>query len=563
MAMRSRVEACRQKKIVASLAAILGFASMPGFAANIVVQACSDADIFHAGNPPLFLYGLRSSVGRANSGDTIDMTRLHNCTITLTAGAIPITVKNLSFVGPSDNTLTIDGNNSDRVFNHVGYTLNHINPGVLMLSNMTITHGKASGNGGCIQSVKGGTVDLFVGVTITGCSASGKGGGIAAPYVQTNHSTISNNVGGGIYASGTRTSAPDAYLENSTISGNTGGAGVISNPAGYTYILTSTIAYNTSSTCGGIDAGKTTSQVDVRFSNVTGNSAGNGTASIAGGICGGTISLYNATASYNDGGTGGVASYGKTSAPFYGLTVNRSTIANNIGHLKSGGASAQAAEIIYSTINANKSYDSYTSALADHAAGGVGASNIKSMNSTISGNYGQAEGGIVASQATIFNSTIAFNKSYTVGDRFGGGIVMGGFGCARTTCSYSLSLYSTIVANNTVPNNVLGGAKTAESDVQLLGNGISLNTSNSLVMASNSANSSITADPLLLPLANNGGTVQTHALGPHSPALGVGSNPQNLGFDERGSGFSRSWVNGQTDIGAYQTQDRIFYNGFQ
>lgn len=546
----------RRHRLAACLVTALGLGGsvMPAIAANVVVKACSDADVFISNPPfpPLILTGLRSSVASAKDGDTIDMTALTNCTITLTEGEIPITVNNLEFVGPNNQTLTIDGKSRDRVFVHTG-------TGKILFENLTIAHGAAAFNGGCIQSA--GTVSLFTGVTVTGCSASGKGGGIAAPYVQTNRSTISNNVGGGIYASGTRTIAPDAYLENSTISGNTGGAGLAGNKAGFTYILTSTIIYNTSTTCGGIDAGSGTnaaSIVDVRFSNVTGNNAGKGSTSVAGGICGGTISLYYASVSGNAGSTGGVASYGKEAAVnTYGFTANRSTIADNTGYSKSGGVLSNSAYIFDSTISGNTSAASDVYALL-HGAAGIHTASGKFTNSTVSGNRGQAEGGIVASQATIFNSTIAFNTSYTAGYQFGSGIVIGAVGCARATCSYNLSLYSTIVANNAVV-----GLANSESDVQLLGTGVSLSASNSLIMASNRANSSITADPQLLPLANNGGTVQTHALSRHSPAIGTGSNPKGLGFDERGSGFSRSWVNGQTDIGAYQTQDRIFYNGFQ
>ena len=541
----------RPLHLAACLATALGLGGLvtPAIAANIVVRACSDDDIFH---PPLILFGLRSSVAVANDGDTIDLTKLGTCTITLTNGAIPVTVNNLEFVGPTSQIVTIDGQSSDRVFNHTG-------TGGILFENLTIAHGKTAGNGGCIQST--GTVDLFVNVVVTGCSAGGKGGGIAAPYVQANHSTISHNVGGGIYASGTRTSAPDAYLENSTISGNTGGAGLAANKAGYTYILTSTIANNTSTTCGGIDAGSgsnTGSIVDMRFSSVTGNNAGNGSSSVAGGICGGTISLYHASVSDNAGGTGGVASYGKAAAVnFYGFTANRSTIADNTGYSRSGGVLSNSAYIFDSTISGNTSAASGVFTIF-YGAAGIHTATGKFTNSTVSGNRGQTEGGIVASQATIFNSTIAFNTTYTTGDQYGGGIVIGGFGCARATCSYNLSLYSTIVANN-----IVVGIPKRESDVQLLGTGVSLNASSSLIMASNRANSSITADPQLLALASNGGPVQTHALSPHSPAIGKGGNQLTLDFDERGSGFSRSWVNGQTDIGAYQTQDRIFYNGFQ
>jgi hypothetical protein len=70
-------------------------------------------------------------------------------------------------------------------------------------------------------------------------------------------------------------------------------------------------------------------------------------------------------------------------------------------------------------------------------------------------------------------------------------------------------------------------------------------------------------DPLLLPLANNGGPTQTHAFRDGSPAFGNGNNNSSLGTDQRGSGFPRT-VNGTTDIGAFQQQvrDVVFASGF-
>src|ERR1700756_3128891 len=137
------------QRLATCLATALGLGGLtpPAIAANIVVTACSDADIVH---PPLHLFGLRSSVFIANDGDTIDMTRLGTCTITLTNGAIPITVNNLEFVGPNSQTLPTNGQSSDRVSNHTA-------TGRILFENLTIAHGKTAGNGGCIQSA--GTVD--------------------------------------------------------------------------------------------------------------------------------------------------------------------------------------------------------------------------------------------------------------------------------------------------------------------------------------------------------------------------------------------------------------------
>ena len=537
------------KRLATCLATALGLGGLipPANAANIVVTACSDADIVH---PPLHLFGLRSSVFSANDGDTIDMTKLGTCTITLTNGAIPITVNNLQVVGPNSQTLTIDGQSSDRVFNHTG-------TGGILFENLTIAHGKTAGNGGCIQSA--GTVDLFLNVTVTGCSASGKGGGIAARYVQTDHSTISNNAGGGVYASGTRTSAPDAYLENSTISGNTGGAGLAGNCVGRVTIQNSVIENNTSSTTsGGINmccfGPNNASVVNMSYSSVLGNN-GDKVDRFSGGICAEYVYLSRSNVSGNKGRVGGILTgFGNNGG--YDFSADRSTIADNIGYVETGGVSSSHASVEYSTISGNQSV---------HSEGGLRATTSRFVNSTISGNHGYYGGGISTNVATLFNSTVAFNASSKAsgdnlnGNRFySGGITNLNFQCPPF-CNPGVSMASTIVANNGV------GVLNAESDVYVVNTSTLTGTLiafNSLIMSSNIPSSSLKADPLLLPLASNGGPVQTHALSPRSPAIGTGSNPKGLGFDERGSGFARSWVNKQTDIGAYQTQDRIFYDGF-
>ena len=60
-------------------------------------------------------------------------------------------------------------------------------------------------------------------------------------------------------------------------------------------------------------------------------------------------------------------------------------------------------------------------------------------------------------------------------------------------------------------------------------------------------------DPLLGPLADNGGPTLTHALLAGSPAIDRGSNPAGLAWDQRGAGFAR--VSGvRADAGAFELQ---------
>ena len=59
------------------------------------------------------------------------------------------------------------------------------------------------------------------------------------------------------------------------------------------------------------------------------------------------------------------------------------------------------------------------------------------------------------------------------------------------------------------------------------------------------------SDPLLAPLADNGGPTPTHALLPGSPAINQGSSTESN--DQRGAPFVRNFGGG-VDIGAYERQ---------
>jgi hypothetical protein len=76
----------------------------------------------------------------------------------------------------------------------------------------------------------------------------------------------------------------------------------------------------------------------------------------------------------------------------------------------------------------------------------------------------------------------------------------------------------------------------------------------------------LSANPLLGPLAPNGGPTLTHALGEGSPAIDAGSNDGELEFDQRGPDFVRVF-GAAADIGAFEVQpaappDVIFADGF-
>lgn len=200
-------------------------------------------------------------------------------------------------------------------------------------------------------------------------------------------------------------------------------------------------------------------------------------------------------------------------------------------------------------------------------------------NCTISGNSTPTEGGGIyiapgyAVNVTVRNTTIAGNTAGTIGGgimtrntppRFPGPIELvvqnctiannqangtatgqGGGGIGVLLAAGKVSIESTIVANNTNANapDVLGAIAANYSLVrnQL---GATINGSNNLPAG---------ADPRLGPRQNNGGTTETIALLPGSPAINAGSNRANLSTDQRGAGFPRVFESA-ADIGAFEVQ---------
>ena len=135
----------------------------------------------------------------------------------------------------------------------------------------------------------------------------------------------------------------------------------------------------------------------------------------------------------------------------------------------------------------------------------------------------------------IDNSTIASNTS----GRPGAGIYLAGIANA-------LTLRSSIVAGNLTTG--------VHDDIAAM-TAFTIGGSNNLVIAA-AANvtlppGTIHADPMLAPLANNGGPTQTMGLLAGSPAIGAGSNPNGYANDQRGGGYPRV-VGAAVDIGAFE-----------
>ncbi|TWT90756.1 hypothetical protein Mal64_11530 [Pseudobythopirellula maris] len=172
-------------------------------------------------------------------------------------------------------------------------------------------------------------------------------------------------------------------------------------------------------------------------------------------------------------------------------------------------------------------------------------------NSTLSGNTSdQSFGGalhLYGATTTLRGSTVYANRSYN-----GGSIAV-----TRDSFPTTLLLENTIVAGGAD----LGGAAVGEFDSPFGVSGVVIEADYSLIGSLGTApltgnHALLNIDPLLGPLADNGGLTLTHAPLPGSPALDAGDPSVVFDlaeFDQRGEPFYRV-QGGRIDIGAYEVQ---------
>ncbi|MBP8294747.1 MAG: DUF11 domain-containing protein [Burkholderiales bacterium] len=166
------------------------------------------------------------------------------------------------------------------------------------------------------------------------------------------------------------------------------------------------------------------------------------------------------------------------------------------------------------------------------------------VNSTFSGNTANSGGAIhnAGDIATITNST------------FSGNVAASGGGIHNSIDGNIGELASSIVAGNAAPSGPDIDNQGAMSAAYF--NLIGINSGHTITngVDNNQVGTAVTPlNPLLGPLASNGGPTQTRALLAGSPAINAGANALPLVFDQRGEPYLRNF-GGQTDIGAYEVQ---------
>jgi hypothetical protein len=227
------------------------------------------------------------------------------------------------------------------------------------------------------------------------------------------------------------------------------------------------------------------------------------------------LTMLSSVVAFNEASSvGGVSAFGD-------ITVDMSAIVGNVGFMYGGGLAV---------------------------GSGKGAPAII-KNTTISGNNGPIVSGMAAfdGNVAVYNCTIAFNSSSDLHGTVG-----------LMNFADHLLLESSIVANNTwAPPTGAPLGNDIDGRDTLLG-------SHNLIVLPDIPipGDTIREDPLLEPLAYNGGVTPTHALSRKSPAIDVGSNETNAKFDQRGRGYARIFGE-QADIGAYELNaDELLVDGF-
>ncbi|MEP6484908.1 MAG: choice-of-anchor Q domain-containing protein [Rudaea sp.] len=301
-------------------------------------------------------------------------------------------------------------------------------------------------------------------------------------------------------------------------------------------------------------------------------------------VAGGTLTIGNCVISNNtsDSAGGGIAASGA-------LTIDHSIITGNTAGNAGGGIEAGATTSVYDSLISNNMTLSSTGS----GGGGVFASStFRAHNTTFSGNTSASGGGAIFGSAAVNlnDSTINGNKAQ---NGPGGGIGGDSINLSESTVTGNsatgaggavqadmfTATYSTIAQNSSTSMSGGGADFTSGADAQgsiLYGNTPDdLSTSSTLALGGNlnlvgtsavaTPSDTISCNPMLATLANNGGPTLTMALQTGSCAIDAAASTPSDTSDQRG--FSRpAIVSTNADIGAYEfgasDPDKIFADGF-
>ena len=211
------------------------------------------------------------------------------------------------------------------------------------------------------------------------------------------------------------------------------------------------------------------------------------------------------------------------------LSINTTSFINNTS--SDGGGAIYNDETAVLTVTNSL----FAGGISGDDAGGIRvfSSTATISNSTFTNNFAINTGAAIAlnnANATVANVTIQGGDATT-----GGGIYI--------NPTSNLSLTNSIVAGSLFGGDCVSDGTLAVNDSNLIEDG--------------SCSPALSGDPMLEPLANNGGETMTHAIVPGSPAIDAGNNASCTVTDQRG--YQRPYdgdTNGTPtcDIGAFEYQ---------
>ncbi len=439
--------------------------------------------------------------------------------------------------------------------NESGGAINAYQAAGLTLDSVTLSNNSSSQRGGAIHaessglltvsnstfegnwSRRGGAIGLYDGspATITNTAFSNntsynRGGAVwaenaGAVTVTDSQFTGNNGASNGgainLYSSGPFT------LTNCQLTGNTAQTGGVINSLFSDFTISDSVLSGNTAYGGGGAIYRYGGQIQIERSQLNGNySGGNGGVIYSyGGGGGASLNIILSTLQDNSTTGSGGAIYMDGNSR---VVITNSTIANNRSD-NSGGAIYN-----YGYLQIDASTISGNSAMVNGGAVTVYSSegSVAITRSTISGNTAGYGGGVHnnAGTATINDSSLIDNVANYQGDQ------------VHVYTNYGFTVYRTLLAGSGTGNCFIDPI----TNVSNVGNNLSSDASCATI-----AGTVALADLSLLPLSDNGGPTQTHALGMTSVALNAGANCGPT-TDQRGE--SRPF-GAACDVGAIEVQE--------
>ena len=526
---------------------------------------------------------LREAISTANAttgAEVIEFDFDHDgpATIYLTNGELEITDQ-LTIDGVDANSLTIDAQQQSRILNIAAIS------GDVTIRGLTLTGGQTTGAGVYYDDLTfaGGAIRSFTlgKLTIDGCTISNNrtvgdyaGGGailsLGELVITSSRVTESSTNGLASYGGAIRSYGPLTLID-STVTGNRTSSEYAAGGAIYSLgkvkIYDSVISGNRSASNGG--GISTVEDMLISNSEINNNQA----EGAGGGICSdANIAISDSVISGNSAAAEGGGIYTELS-----VSLDRCAVIDNRSEGSGGGIRAhESATLNYCTVQGNSTSNRYA------AGGGIWADRATITASTISGNSTTGDvawgGGIACGPLILTLSTVSGNSTHGAGSdgggiwayftstltqstitdnhavnssATGGGIWMhSGFTGSPTR---TLSLVGSILAGNTASggNPDVRPVPTVIVRYSLIGDSAGTNLTEAPSGSPDANGNHIggpvngVINPLLGPLADNGGPTTTHTVLLGSPAIDTGDPTAVAGmdnvpaYDQRGAPFAR------------------------